>query len=451
VPGETPIDPERTILISGGTSGIGALLARHLAREHGARRLLLASRSGAEAPGAGDLQAELEGLGAEVEIAACDLSDRGRLEALLATISAAHPLGAVFHSAGVLDDGVLAALDVERLANVMRPKVDAAWHLHELTADLGLSAFVLYSSAAGLLGGAAQASYAAANAFLDALAARRRAAGLPATSLAWGLWAQADSAMVGGIGAEEATRLAQQVRARLGFVPMPAEQGLTLLDAALAMPDAQLAPVAFDRAVLRSQAAAGTLPAVLRGLVPAASKRGAAATSLAELLTAVPEERRDAFVLDLVRDHVAAVLGHSSSAAIEPERAFRDLGFDSLAAVELRNRLVAATGIDLAPTLVFDYPSAVAIAGYLAASVDAGDGGGDLSDEEVLRREIARLPIARLREAGLIEPLLALVRSDETPAGEGDPLDQIDAMDLDDLVQQTLEQGAGGPGVGVER
>jgi polyketide synthase 12 len=338
----------------------------------------------------------------------------------------------------VLDDGVYEALDAERLERVMRPKADTAWHLHELTAEADLSAFVLFSSAAGVLGGAAQANYAAANAFLDALATYRRAEGLPATSLAWGLWAPVDSAAAAGIDPAEADRIAQVVRGRLGFVPIQPEQGLVMLDAALALGEAQLAPVAFDAAVLRGQASAGTLPAVLRGLVRLPVGRARERGSLAELLAGLPEGEREAAVLDLVRGHVAAVLGHSSAAAVDPERAFRDLGFDSLAAVELRNRLVAASGLSLPPTLVFDYPSAVAVTAQLLAIVDPAD--ADRDGEDSFRQELARMPISRLRDAGLLEPLQELIRSGGQPAEvEDGELGEIDSMDLADLVERTLE------------
>jgi hypothetical protein len=196
-PAGPPIDPGSTILITGGTGGLGALIARHLAETHGARHLLLASRSGPEAEGAAELRAELEGLGAEATIAACDVSDRDQVAELIDSIPQEHPLGAVIHSAAVLDDGVLDSLDPERLQRVMRPKADGAWNLHELTEGMELSQFVLFSSVMGLLGGAAQANYAAANAFLDALAGYRQAKGLPAASLAWGAWGQA-SGMLGG-------------------------------------------------------------------------------------------------------------------------------------------------------------------------------------------------------------------------------------------------------------
>ncbi len=402
----TQIDPQRTVLITGATGAIGALLARHLVAEHGARQLLLVSRSGPEAQGAEQLQAELQELGATVRIAACDVAERGQLEELLDSVDPAHPLGAVFHSAGVLDDGMLESLDAERLAAVMRPKADAAWHLHELTAAADLDAFVLFSSIMGVLGGAGQANYAAANAFLDALAAQRRSLGLPAASLDWGGWAQESGMLEDSQGAAALARLAEQIRERVGLAPMPPEQGLALLDAALALPEEpQLAPVAFDGAVLRSQAAAGTLPAVLRGLAPVPVSRAAGQGALAERLAAVPEAEREALALDLVRGHVAAVLGHSSAAEVDPDTAFRDLGFDSLAAVELRNRLVADSGLRLAPTIVFDYPSPTSLAGHLHGEA-VGEAGG--------------LPVARPATASA-EPIAIVGMACRYPGGVGSP------------------------------
>ena len=361
---------DRTVLITGGTGGLGGLFARHLVVEHGVGHLLLVSRSGEEAAGAKELREELEGLGAEVAIAACDVGDRAQLEQLLGSIPADRPLGAVIHSAGVLDDGMLGSLDASRLQRVMAPKADAAWHLHELTAEMELSAFVLFSSVMGVLGSPGQANYAAANTFLDALAAHRRAQGLPAHSLAWGGWGQLSSMVDGEVGEEALRRLAEQVRQRLGLVPMPPEHGLALLDLALALPDPMLVPVAFDGAVLRSQAAAGTLPVALTGLVrvPTGRERG----SLAERLAGVSEAEREGVVLDLVRSHIAAVLGHASAEEVDPGAAFKDLGFDSLAAVELRNRLVAATDLRLPQTIVFDYPTSAALAKHLSEQVAGG-------------------------------------------------------------------------------
>jgi acyl transferase domain-containing protein/thioesterase domain-containing protein len=359
--GVEPLDPERTVLVTGGTGGIGAQLARHLVVEHGARHLLLVSRRGPAAQGAAELAAELQELGAEVVLAACDAAERAELEQLLATIPPEHPLGAVIHTAGVLEDGMLEDLDGERLERVMRPKVDAAWHLHELTAGAGLSRFLLFSSAAGILGNPGQASYAAANAFLDALAAHRRSRGLPGISMAWGPWA--GSGMAHDLGD------AQQVRLqRLGVIAMPPERALELFDRAQGLEAALVVPVMPSGSALRAAASVGMLPSILRDLAPARSATEAGA--LARRLAEVPEEGRQALVLDLVRGHAAAVLGHAGAEEVEPERAFQELGFDSLGALELRNRLQVATGMDLPATLVFDYPSVATLAQFLLAEAE---------------------------------------------------------------------------------
>jgi pimaricinolide synthase PimS1 len=439
-----PIDPEKTVLVTGGLSGLGALVARRLAERHGARRLLLVSRRGEAAEGAAELVAELAELGCEARVAACDVADRGALEELLESIPAEHPLGAVVHSAAVLDDGTLESLDAERLERVMRPKADAAWHLHELTAEMELSRFVLFSSTGGIVGNAGQANYAAANTFLDALAAHRRAEGLPAVSLAWGGWAQ-QSEMTDVLSDADRARLG-----RLGFAPMPSEQVLELFDLASAMSEPLLVPVAFDMSGLRSQAGIGALAPILRGIVRLPAQREVQGEPLAKRLAGVPEAEREEVVLDLVRSHVATVLGHSSGAEIDPDRAFQELGFDSLGAVELRNRLGAATTLRLPPTLVFDYPSSRAVAGRLIALAGLDEAGDEAAEpgEAEFREALARLPLSRLREAGLIGPLTELVEGDataEAPTGD-DALDRIESMDLDDLVEQTLERHAAATG-----
>ncbi|MFF2044449.1 type I polyketide synthase [Kitasatospora sp. NPDC058170] len=353
-----PWEPEGTVLITGGTGGLGALLARHLVTTHGVRHLLLVSRSGPDATGATELTAELTGLGARTTIAACDTADRQALAHVIAQIPAEHPLTAVVHTAGVLDDGILPTLTPERLDTVLRPKVDAAWNLHELTRELPLSAFVLYSSLAGVLGGPGQANYAAANTFLDTLAAHRHTQGLPAHSLAWGLWAQSSS-MTGELTEADLTRLS-----RGGVAAITEAQGLGLFDAALRTTDEPvLVPVRLDLPALRANAAGGELPAVLRSLVRVPARRaGGADGGLVRRLAALTGRDRTQALLDLVSTQVATVLGHTDTGAINPQRPFKELGFDSLTAVELRNRLNKATGLTLSSTLVFDHPSPLAIA-----------------------------------------------------------------------------------------
>ncbi|HEV2634428.1 MAG TPA: type I polyketide synthase [Actinocrinis sp.] len=364
-----PWNPEDTVLITGGTGALGALLARHLVTARGARHLLLTSRRGPDAPGAAELQAELTNLGAEVTIAAVDAADRESLAALLAGIPAAHPLTAVVHTAGIVDDGVLASLTPDRLDAVLRAKADGARNLHELTQDADLSAFVLYSSVAGLLGGPGQGNYAAANTYLDALAARRRGTGKPALSLAWGLWAQPSGVSAHLTDADRARA------ARGGIRALATEEGLALFDAAVDQAHDHaaglLVPVPLDFSTLRSRADA--LPPLLRGLVrpQRRSAREAVADGGATLLRrlaglAGPE--RAAVLLDLVRTEVAAVLA-ADPAAIADREPFADLGLDSLTAVELRNRLGGATGLRLPPAVTFDQPTAADLAAYLAAEL----------------------------------------------------------------------------------
>jgi amino acid adenylation domain-containing protein len=359
-----PLDPVGTVLITGGTGGLGALVARHLAREHGTRRLLLVSRSGENAQGAPELKASLEELGCSTQIAACDVAQRAQLQELIASIPPQHPLTAVVHAAGVLDDGVIASLDGERLAHVMTPKVDAAINLHELTEHLGLSQFIMFSSAVGTLGGPGQSNYAAANAFLDALAHHRSAQGLAATSLAWGLWATA-TGMTGELSRSDRERFE-----RVGIAPLSDELGLQLLDLARGADRAQLLPIRISMATLRAQARSGMLPAILSGLVRAPSRSSADnGGALGERLAGESDSRRRAIVSQLVLEHTAAVLGHASIEAIEQGRTFRELGFDSLAAVELQTRLVHETGLRLPSTVVFDHPNIDLLAQFVMSEL----------------------------------------------------------------------------------
>ncbi|WUJ40978.1 SDR family NAD(P)-dependent oxidoreductase [Streptomyces sp. NBC_00386] len=350
-----------TVLVTGASGALGALVARHLVSEHKVRRLLLASRRGADAPGAAELEAELVAWGGEVTWAACDVADREAVSGMLDGLGT-HALSAVVHTAGVLDDGVVASVTPERMREVFRPKVDAVLNLHECTREMGLTAFVVFSSVAGMVGSAGQASYAAANSFLDAFSAHRRREGLPATSLAWGVWEQ-PGAMTDGLAEADRARMA-----RSGVLPLSPEEGLRLFDAALVSDEAVLAPVRIDTGALR----AGEVSPVLRALVPAAAARRTAqaaaappASSLAERLEGLLEAEREKTVLDLVRAEAAAVLGHASDRTVRPEHAFQDLGFDSLTAVELRNRLNKATGLRLPATLVFDYPTPALLARHV--------------------------------------------------------------------------------------
>jgi short-subunit dehydrogenase/acyl carrier protein len=448
-PGQEPAqlwDGSGTVLVTGGTGTLGGLFARHLVTEHGVRHLLLTSRRGPDAPGAAELQASLTELGAQVAVVACDAADRESLAAVLDGIDAAHPLRGVVHTAGVLDDGIIGSLTPERMDWVMRPKVDAAVNLHELTSDLGLTAFVLFSSVAGTFGNPGQANYAAANVFSDALARHRKARGLPAVSLAWGLWADA-TGMTGHLDEAERQRMS-----RSGAVPMSAREGLALFEAACAADEAWLAPVQLDMPALRNLAGAGVLPGVLRDLVRVTSRRradvgdGGGASELAQRLAALPEADRARELLELVRAQAANVLGHATSASIGPDHAFKELGFDSLTAVELRNLLNAATGLRLPPSLVFDYPTPERLAEHLRAGLDEQIGAVTPADpqEAAVRQALATIPLNRLREAGLVDVLLRLAGA-EAPSGavdeDGESAEQADiaTMDVADLVQLALD------------
>nr|WP_240436335.1 type I polyketide synthase [Streptomyces sporangiiformans] len=364
-------DASGTVLVTGASGVLGRQVARHLAVAHGVRSLLLASRRGAAAEGMGELHEELRGLGVDVTVAACDVADPDAVARLLAQVPAERPLSAVVHTAGVLDDGVVDALTPDRVDTVLRAKADAVVHLDALTRDLDLSAFVVFSSLAGTLGGVGQGNYAAANAFLDAFAARRSAAGRRTLSLAWGLWAER-SGMTGKLDEADLRRVA-----RGGLRPLETADALALLDAALGAPDAFLVPAALDTAAART--AGGTVPHLLRDLVPVGTPRvspagpgrpqaaptASNAGGLRERLAALPEKERPAAVLDAVLAQAALVLGYDSRDNLDPERGFLELGFDSLTAVELRNRLGTATGVRLPATLLFDYPTPAGLTGHL--------------------------------------------------------------------------------------
>ncbi|MFI5832025.1 SDR family NAD(P)-dependent oxidoreductase, partial [Streptomyces sp. NPDC051578] len=345
-----------TVLVTGATGALGRLVARRLVETHGVRNLLLLSRRGADAPGAQAQLAELRALGAEATLAACDAGDRDALAALITGV----PLTGVVHLAGVLDDTLIGSLTPQSLDTVLRAKADAALHLHELTRDLELSAFVLFSSATGVLGAPGQGNYGAANALLDGLATHRRAHGMPARSLAWGLWA---SGMSGALTEADLQRMS-----RTGIGALTAEYGLDLFDRALTVDTPVVLPIRLD---VRTLAAAGdALPPLFRGLVRIRPRRAAVtssedAGSLRGRLAGLDREARVALLLDLVRTQVAATLGYPGPHAVDESRAFSELGFDSLTAVEFRNAVSAATDVRLPATLAFDYPNPRALARHL--------------------------------------------------------------------------------------
>ncbi|WP_330343145.1 type I polyketide synthase [Streptomyces sp. NBC_00557] len=407
VPGEpeSRFGPDGTVLITGGTGMLGRLVARHLVREHGVRHLLLLGRRGPDAPGAAELVAELAESGAETTVAACDAGDREALAAVLAAVPAGRPLTGVVHAAGVLDDGTLSSLTPERVDRVLAAKADAALHLHELTEGQDLSAFVLFSSAAGVIGAPGQGNYAAANAFLDCLAAHRRAAGLAGQSLAWGFWAEA-SGMTGDLDETDRGRMS-----RNGLLGLADDEGLALFDAAVTSDAALLVPARFDLAGIRADDASpqpvftALVPAVRRGTAQSVASAG----SFGERLLRLPEAERVAAALDLVREKVAAVLGYGSPEEVEAERAFRELGFDSLSAVELRNRLGEAAGVRLPVTVVFDHPNPTALARHLVAEA-CGD------------QAAAAAPVTAVRAAD-DEPVAIVAMACRYPGGVRSPED----------------------------
>ncbi|MDC0773288.1 type I polyketide synthase [Streptomyces sp. HD] len=361
--------PGETVLITGGTGTLGTLLARHLVTEHGLRHVTLAGRRGTTTPEVDQLRAEVGELGATIRVEACDTGDEDAVRRLLDSLTAEHRLAGVVHAAGVTDDGVVPALDRGRLTAVLRPKVRGAWNLHRLTEHLAPRMFVLFSSASATLGAAGQGNYAAANAFLDALAEYRHARGLPATSLAWGLWGEA-SGMTGRLQERDRQRMS-----RAGVAPLSTETGLALFDTGRLTGLPALTPARLDLAGLRTRYADQPVPAVLRELVrvrrtaatgtPGTASGSGERAALADRLAGLSPTESHRLVLDLVREHTAAVLGHGSADDIEPDQAFKALGFDSLTAVELRNHLRTATALAVPATLVFDHPTPAALTEHL--------------------------------------------------------------------------------------
>ncbi|USX54002.1 type I polyketide synthase [Lentzea sp. HUAS12] len=432
--------PRGTVLVTGGTGGIGAVLARRLARE-GTHHLLLVSRRGPDAPGAAELAEELTGLGVGVSVVACDASDRAQLDEVLAGIPAGRPLTAVFHAAGVVDHRELAELTAAELYPVLHAKMVAAAHLHELTRDLELDAFVLFASGAGIWGGAGQGAYAAANAYLDGLAEYRRSEGLTATSVSWGAWAEVGAAA-------DAAQLW-----RRGVTPMNPETALAALRTALDHDDTAITVAGLDWELFAPAFTAGrpspllsSIPEAVAALSIADAVQGGvqAGTALRHRLEGIDEQERLSLLLDLTRTHAAAAIGHRSADAVPAGKAFRQLGFDSLTAVDLRNRLVAATGLALPSTLVFDHPTPVALARHLRSALlpDLPAETGEDDEETRLRKVLASIPVERYREAGLLDLVLGLASGDTAapePQPEGsESLDDLDAASLLRLAAGTI-------------
>ncbi len=432
-PSAPAFDPSHTTLVTGG-GDLGALLVRHLVAVHGVRSVVVASRRGADAEGAAELRAELEGQGARVEIVACDVADRAGARAALAAVPREFPLGAVIHTAGATDDGMIGSLTTASLDSVLRPKVDGAWHLHELTENVELSAFVLYSSVAGVTGTPGAANYGAANAFLDALAAHRRARGLKGTSIAWGLW-------------EQPTRLTSKVstahldRLSLGGVlALSSEEGLNLLDLATRSSDPFKIALRLDFAALRTQAREGVLVPLLQDLVRIPLRRVSEGSGgLAARLASASESEHEEIVLAFLREQVAVVLGHDSPEGVDVDLTFKELGLDSLGVVQLRNRLNSATGLALPATLVFNYPTPAALAAHLRdrvmvtgshRSLDAGV--GELR-QALLARKLGTEERARIVSG--LRAMAAELDGEDRVAPASDAVERIESATATELFE----------------
>ncbi|MEU1630892.1 SDR family NAD(P)-dependent oxidoreductase, partial [Streptomyces sp. NPDC020096] len=437
--------PDGTVLVTGGTGTLGGHVARHLAR-NGAKHLHLTSRRGEDAPGAAELRAELEELGAEVTISACDIADRDALAAVLAAMPGERRLSAVVHTAAVLDDGVIEGLTPAQVDGVLRVKVDGTLNLHELTRDLDLSAFVMFSSFAATFGAPGQGNQAPGNAFLEALAEQRRADGLTATTISWGPWG--DGSAVGGA-------IGDRMR-RHGINEMAPERAVVALgqvldrdEAVLTVIDMEWKRFALAFTADRARRLLHELPEAREVIENAQNDTADDLTGgvpLAKQLAGLPGSEQERLLLELVRGAVAAVLGFAGVEAVEANRAFKELGFDSLTAVELRNRLGAATALKLPPTLIFDHPTPSAVAGYLRAEVlpDEADTGAPVLEEldrlESLLADSTPDNVTRARVTMRLQSLLAKWNDAEAPAAEeaGTPGDILG--DVDQLQSATDEE-----------
>ncbi|BBC67173.1 hypothetical protein MMRN_40690 [Mycobacterium marinum] len=427
-------DPAGTVLITGGTGMLGAVFAEHMIAQYGARHLLLVSRSGPDAPGADNLYQRLTQLGAQITITACDTSDPTQLATLLANIPSEQPLRAVIHTAAVLHDAVLTELSPDQLDTVLTAKADTAWHLHQLTAHIDLDAFVMFSAAAAVLGAPGLANYAAANAFLDALAHHRHHHGLPATSLAWGYW------QTPGIAAHLDT--VNQARFTRNLIPITTEHGLALFDAALVSRQPHLVPAPLNTRTLARHARQGVLPAILSALTNMRRHAtiGSAETLTAQLATQTPEQQL-ATLTRLVTTATAAVLAHPDPATLEPDLPFKDLGIDSLTALELRNTLTRDTGASLPATLVFDHPTPSAIAQYLNIQLSGNSTISRAQDPEEIEMQnlIAKIPTQQLIRSGILNTLREIADSEHS-SHTNERHDNVATMNLDQLLTALGDQ-----------
>ena len=414
-----------TVLITGGTGMAGAVLARHVVHRYGVGHVVLASRRGDRVEGAGELVAELTRAGAEVQVVACDVADRDAVAGLLAGLPAQYPpLTGVIHAAGIIDDAVITSLTPDRIDTVLAAKVDAAWNLHELTRDLNLSTFVMFSSLAGTVGSTGHGNYAAANAFLDALATHRRAAGLPAVSMAWGFWEQA------------LTRMSQS-----GLAAMTTDQALDLFDTALIVNHPTVVAAVLDRSALANPTLSTRLPRLFTDLVRHPLRRlvtteaTAVKSALAQRLHGLTPDQQHNLLLDLVRSHIAVVLGHSNPTDIDPGRSFQGSGFASLTAVELGNRLKTATGLSLSSTLIYDQPTPAALATHLQRQLS--DNGVDATPEAEIHRLISTIPVQRLRDEGILDVLLGML-GEKSAADSTSSAGAFAEMNLNELMNIAL-------------
>jgi mycoketide-CoA synthase len=399
---------ERTVLITGGTGALGALIARHLATGRGTRHLLLVSRHGSQSAGAADLEAELRSLGTEVTIASCDAANHDELARVLDSIPADRPLTAVIHAAGTLDDGTISALTPERLASVLRSKVDVAWNLHELTKEMDLDEFIMFSSVTGTLGNAGQSNYSAANTFLDALAYYRRLRGRPAISMAWGPW-RGSGGMADRLSDTDLTHWHNS-----GTIPIAADYGLALFETARTVNLPVVVPTRWDLSKLPAQSedsvlrglAGPPLPTEVSSPVPAQTSPAA---QWRERLADLPAARQRQLLVDFVRAEAATILGHTDPARLREDQTFREAGFDSLSAVRLRNRLNTSTGLRLPATLLFDHPTLQSVAERLSGELSPASSSAPssvLADLQKLRQVVLDMP----RDEGILAELTELLQ-----------------------------------------